>query len=78
MKENRTPKQIGNNLVLCEDGTIWRWSSGDYTLNSFSGWEKMPPIPTDEQYEIIKKDREERREKWMEKRIDVGFGKIQE
>ena len=27
MTEDRTPKQIGKDIVLCVDGTMWRWNT---------------------------------------------------
>ena len=54
MTEHRIPKQISGDMVLCEDGTIWRWKPPGFYK---SGWIKLPPIPSDEQYEIIVRER---------------------
>jgi hypothetical protein len=32
-----------------------------------SGWVKLPPIPTDEQYEILTKDKVKKEREWIEK-----------
>jgi hypothetical protein len=53
--DERTPIQISGNRVLCDDGTLWRWDNGDFMFGTPSGWVKLPPIPTDEQYEIFTK-----------------------
>jgi hypothetical protein len=69
MTENRTPIQISGDRVLCDDGTLWRWSDGDFMFGTPSGWVKLPPIPTDEQYEILTKDRVEKEQKWIEREL---------
>lgn len=43
--ESRTPDQVGNDIVLCKDETLWKWS------DFYGAWVKLPPIPTDEDYE---------------------------
>lgn len=50
----RKPIQISSNYVLCDDSTLWKWES----KNWFSGWSKLPPIPNDEDYENLKKERD--------------------
>ena len=50
----RKPIQISSNYVLCDDFTLWKWES----KNWFSGWSKLPPIPNDEDYENLKKERD--------------------
>jgi len=75
MTENRTPIQISGNRVLCDDGTLWRWDDGDYMFGASSGWVKLPPIPTDEQYEILKKNRVEEEKEWIRKLTEKGFVK---
>ena len=61
MTENRTPIQISENRVLCEDKTLWEL--GRY------GWVKLDPIPTDEQYEILKQDSAKKEMEWMEREL---------
>jgi hypothetical protein len=75
MTENRTPIQISGNRVLCDDGTLWRWDDGDYMFGASSGWVKLPPIPTDEQYEILKKNRVEEEKECIRKLTEKGFVK---
>jgi hypothetical protein len=75
MTENRTPIQISGNRVLCDDGTLWRWDDGDYMFGASSGWVKLPPIPTDEQYEILKKNRVEGEKELIRKLTEKGFVK---
>jgi hypothetical protein len=75
MTENRTPIQISGNRVLCDDGTLWRWDDGDFMFGTPSGWVKLPPIPTDEQYEILKKNRVEEEKEWIRKLTEKGFVK---
>jgi hypothetical protein len=65
----RTPIQISGDRVLCDDGTLWRWDNGDFMFGSPSGWVKLPPIPTDEQYEILKKDNAKKEVEWMEREL---------
>lgn len=43
--ENRIPDQVGGDIVLCKDGTLWKWS------DFYAAWIKLPPIPTDGEYE---------------------------
>jgi hypothetical protein len=50
--ESRTPDQVGNDIVLCKDGTLWKWS------DFYATWVMLPAIPTDEQYAISLKDME--------------------
>lgn len=66
MTENRKPIQISDNKVLCDDGTIWTWNKGNIMTCNMSGWQKMPPIPTDEEYESFKQKQEEINERWYE------------
>ena len=61
MTENRTPIQISENRVLCEDKTLWEL--GRY------GWVKLPPVPTDEQYEILKQDSAKKEMELMEREL---------
>ena len=49
----RTPIQISENFVLCSDNTIWKWYGYDIYTGKSGGWEKLPPIPTDEEYEKL-------------------------
>lgn len=53
----RNPLQITDNLVLCDDGTLWKYNG--------VSWIKIPPIPTDEEYEV----QQEKRLKWEKQRI---------
>ena len=48
---NRTPKTIQDKIVLCEDGTMWKWISGDFMIGIPAHWYKLPPIPSDDEYE---------------------------
>ena len=59
MTENRTPIQISGNRVLCADGTLWEL--GRY------GWVKLPPIPTDEEYDIMLQDRFNQQPEYLER-----------
>jgi hypothetical protein len=68
----RTPIQISGNRALCADGTLWMWSDGDFMCGTPSGWVKLPPIPTDEQYEIFTKDRVEKEREWIKKVTEKG------
>ena len=65
----RTPIQISGDRVLCDDGTLWRWDNGDFMFGTSSGWVKLPPIPTDEQYEILAKEKYEEWRGWMEREL---------
>lgn len=65
----RTPIQISGDRVLCDDGTLWRWDNGDFMFGIPSGWVKLPSIPTDEQYEILTKDKVEKEREWMEREL---------
>lgn len=69
MTENRKPIQISDNRVLCDDGTIWSWSRGDLMTGSLSGWQKMPPIPTDEEYESFKQKQQQVSDQWHKKQL---------
>ena len=64
----RTPIQISGNVVLCADGTLWRWCNEDFMFGTPSGWVKLPPVPTDEQYEILTKDKVEKEFFFMKKK----------
>lgn len=70
MTENRIPLQISDNRVLCNDGTIWSWSKGDLMAGIMSGWQKMPPIPTDEEYEDFKRKQKEINDRWYEAQLE--------
>ena len=65
----RTPIQISGNRVLCADGTLWMWCDGDFMFGTLSGWVKLPHVPTDEQYEILTKDKVEKEREWMEREL---------
>jgi hypothetical protein len=48
----RNPIAISDNFVLCEDGTIWRWNKRSSAFYyALEHWEKMIPIPDDEEYQ---------------------------
>lgn len=66
MDNGREPIQIGSDLILCADKTLWKWSNGDFMTGASSGWKKLPPIPTDEQYEVQQEQRLKWEEAWME------------
>jgi hypothetical protein len=34
-----------------------------------SGWVKLPPVPTDEKYEVLTKDKVEKEREWMEREL---------
>lgn len=70
MTEDRKPIQISDKKVLCSDGTIWSWSEGSLTFGELSGWVKMPPIPTDEEYESLKQKRKEVSEQWFSRQFE--------
>ena len=76
MTEDRTPKQIGNDIILCDDGTLWRWNTNLGFCKYTSGWEKLPPIPSDKYYEVLQQERMEADKKWIEKQTERGFTKI--
>lgn len=76
MTEDRTPVQISGDKVLCADGTLWRWDRGDYMFGAFPGWVKLPPVPTDEEYEILKKNRVEEEREWIRKLNEKGSTKL--
>jgi hypothetical protein len=65
----RTPIQISGNRVLCADGTLWKWCDGDFMFGTPSGWVKLPPVPTDEKYEVLTKDKVEKEREWMEREL---------
>lgn len=75
MTEDRTPKQIGKDIVLCVDGTMWRWNTNLGFFSCISGWEKLPPIPTDEDYEVLQQERMEADKEWIEKQTERGCAK---
>ena len=54
----RKPIQISGDMVLCSDNTIWKLDG--------SWWEKLAPIPTDEEYEVLKQERLKWEREWME------------
>ena len=58
----RKPITVPKDFVLCEDGTMWKWvpaSSFDiYSPFIPAHWSKLPNIPTDEEYEKQKEERE--------------------
>ena len=60
----RTPIQIADNLVLCEDKTLWKYDG--------AWWVKLAPIPTDEEYEVQKQERLEWEREWMEEQTKQG------
>lgn len=63
----RQPLQVPQDFALCKDGTIWRWVRA-YTDNLNlhfipAHWERVPNIPSDEEYE---KQKEERQVIWTQ------------
>jgi hypothetical protein len=54
-------------VVLCEDKTIWKYEG--------SWWVKLPPIPTDEEYEVLKQERIEWEREWMEAQTEQGWSR---
>lgn len=58
----RKPIQVPQDFVLCEDGTMWKWGSAysDMSHNVIipPHWSKIPNIPSDEEYEKQKEERE--------------------
>ena len=61
----RTPIQIAGNMVLCEDKSLWKYDDGSW-------WVKLPPIPTDEEYEVLKQERLKWEREWMEAQTKQG------
>lgn len=62
--ENRTPVQITEDMVLCSDNTLWKLSGRH--------WIKLPPIPSDEEYEKQVETRTkyfEKQTEWFERRM---------
>lgn len=58
----RKPIQVPKDFALCEDGTMWKWVPA-YSANTYSPfipahWSKLPNIPSDEEYEKQKEERE--------------------
>jgi len=41
-------------------------------LGTPSGWVKLPPVPSDEEYEILKQERLKREREWMEAQTKQG------
>ena len=74
MNEDRTPKQISGDFVLCNDNTLWKWINGD--LMVLTGWRKLPNIPSDDEYEVLQKERQENEIKWMEAQCSSGTTRI--
>jgi hypothetical protein len=72
MMTERTPIQISGNRVLCADGTLWKWCDGDFMFGTPSGWVKLPPVPTDEKYEVLKQERLKLELEWMEAQTKQG------
>ena len=64
MTENRTPIQISGDMVLCEDKTIWKYDG--------AWWVKLAPIPTDEEYEVLKQSRHEWELELMKAQTEQG------
>lgn len=58
----RTPIQVPKDFVLCEDGTMWKWVPSYYDKVSSTSisahWSKIPNIPSDEEYEKQKEERD--------------------
>ena len=48
---------------------LWRWCDGDFMFGTTSQWVKLPPVPTDEQYEILKQDSAKKEMEWMEREL---------
>ena len=60
----RTPIQISGDMVLCEDKTIWKYDG--------AWWVKLAPIPTDEEYEVLKQERMKWEQEWIEVQREQG------
>ena len=60
----RKPIQISGDMVLCSDNTLWKLDG--------SWWEKLAPIPTDEEYEAQQDARLEWNNKYMEALYERG------
>lgn len=58
----RTVIQVPSDFALCEDGTVWKWVPAYYdklgSISIPSHWNKLPNIPSDEEYEKQKEERE--------------------
>lgn len=58
----RKPIQVTKDFILCEDGTMWKWVPSYYdkmasvTISAY--WSKLPNIPSDEEYEKQKEERD--------------------
>ncbi len=61
----RTPIQISGSMVLCKDKTIWKYDG--------AWWVKLSPIPTDEEYEVLKQERLEWEREWIKSQLEKSL-----
>ena len=61
----RTPIQIADNLVLCADKSLWKYDG--------AWWVKLAPIPTDEDYEVLKQERIEWEREWIKSQLEKSL-----
>jgi hypothetical protein len=65
----RKPLTFSGNFAFCDDGTIWKYnpsSSGIYEPFIPARWIKLPPIPSDEEYEEQENKVKETWDNWNE------------
>jgi hypothetical protein len=65
MTENRTPIQISGDMVLCADKSLWKYDG--------AWWVKLAPIPTDEDYEVLKQERIEWEREWIKSQLEKSL-----
>jgi len=61
----RKPIQISGDMVLCEDKTIWIYDG--------AWWVKLAPIPTDEEYEVLKQERLKWEREWIKSQLEKSL-----
>jgi hypothetical protein len=63
----RKPLTFSGDYAFCDDGTIWKYNpSSSGMMEPFipSRWTKIPPIPSDEEYEEQEKQIQETWDNW--------------
>lgn len=68
----RKPLTFSVDFAFCDDGTIWKYISGSSGIaGPFipARWVKLPPIPSDEEYEEQEKKVQETWYNWNEDQI---------
>jgi hypothetical protein len=61
----RTPIQISGDMVLCNDKSLWKYDG--------AWWVKLAPIPTDEDYEVLKQERIEWEREWIKSQLEKSL-----